>query len=268
MVERGQHDQYSDRPVLIRNGPVHVTSGWHGVRGGQRGLHLRLQHEKEKWSAGPTLPISPQGYQYTAQDAPGALLPDGNVLFAVSGGYEPPEDYSYPPVAFFEFDGKNLIPEPTLPNASNYMSGSISLLLLPTGQVLATNYTNDVEIYTPASLKHSASWAPIITGAPSSVRPGQTYILGGIRMNGMSQASMFGDEGQNATNYPLVRITNVKTKHVFYSRTHDHSSMAVASNYISSTSFDVPPTQELGKSKLQVVANGIASTAVIIDVEP
>jgi len=39
---------------------------------------------------------------------------------------------------------------------------------------------------------------------------------------------MFGDEGQSATNYPLVRITNLRTHHVFYSRTHDHSSMAVA----------------------------------------
>ncbi len=255
-------------PYLSETGPSMLRPDGTVFAVGSEGYTSVYNTKKKKWSAGPTLPISPQGYQYTAQDAPGALLPDGNVLFAVSGGYEPPEDYSYPPVAFFEFDGKNLIPEPTLPNASNYMSGSISLLLLPTGQVLATNYTNDVEIYTPASLKHSASWAPIITGAPSSVRPGQTYILGGIRLNGMSQASMFGDEGQNATNYPLVRITNVKTKHVFYSRTHDHSSMAVASNYISSTSFDVPPTQELGKSKLQVVANGIASTAVIIDVEP
>ncbi len=84
----------------------------------------------------------------------------------------------------------------------------------------------------------------------------------------MSQASMFGDEGQNATNYPLVRITNLKTKHVFYSRTHDHSSMAVASNAVSSTHFDVPANQETGRSKLEVVANGIASAPVVVNVEP
>jgi hypothetical protein len=78
----------------------------------------------------------------------------------------------------------------------------------------------------------------------------------------MSQASMYGDEGQNATNYPLVRITNLETNHVFYSRTHDHSSMAVASDQVVSTHFDVPPAQEAGNSKLEVVANGIASAPV------
>ena len=73
---------------------------------------------------------------------------------------------------------------------------------------------------------------------------------------------MYGDEGQNATNYPLVRITNLTTNHVFYSRTHDHSSMAVASDQVVSTHFDVPKTQETGSSELEVVANGIASAPV------
>ncbi len=64
---------------------------------------------------------------------------------------------------------------------------------------------------------------------------------------------------QGATNYPLVRITNKATHHVFYSRTHDHSSMAVAYPGIVTTHFDVPAVQESGPSQLEVVANGIAS---------
>ena len=83
----------------------------------------------------------------------------------------------------------------------------------------------------------------------------------------MSQASVFGDELQNATNYPLVRITNLATSHVFYSRTHDHSSMAVASDIPMTTHFDVPPTQELGPSKLEVVANGIPSSPLYLTVQ-
>jgi hypothetical protein len=83
----------------------------------------------------------------------------------------------------------------------------------------------------------------------------------------MSQASMFGDEGQSATNYPLVRITNLRTHHVFYSRTHDHSSMAVASDDEVSTHFEVPSRQEFGLSKLEVVANGIASEPLIVIVK-
>ncbi len=75
---------------------------------------------------------------------------------------------------------------------------------------------------------------------------------------------MFGDELQNATNYPLVRITNLRTRHVFYSRTHDHSSMAVASDRNETTHYDVPAAQEPGPSPLEVVANGIASEPAVV----
>lgn len=66
---------------------------------------------------------------------------------------------------------------------------------------------------------------------------------------------------------PLVRITNLATHDVFYSRTHDHSSMGVAENRITSTHIDVPAAQEKGASLLEVVANGIASTPVLVNVE-
>jgi hypothetical protein len=75
----------------------------------------------------------------------------------------------------------------------------------------------------------------------------------------MSQGAAYGDDVQAATNYPLVRITNLRTGHVRYSRTHDHSSMAVASNDLVTTYFDVPAGQEPGLSELEVVANGIPS---------
>jgi len=73
---------------------------------------------------------------------------------------------------------------------------------------------------------------------------------------------------QTATNYPLVRITNNSTHHVFYARTHDHSTMGVATGTATvSTNFDVPGLIETGASTLQVVANGIPSAAVAITVE-
>jgi hypothetical protein len=65
-----------------------------------------------------------------------------------------------------------------------------------------------------------------------------------------------------ATSYPLVRITNLATKHVFYARTHNFSTMGIATgSTIVSASFDVPATAEAGSSSLVVVANGIPSTA-------
>jgi len=83
----------------------------------------------------------------------------------------------------------------------------------------------------------------------------------------LSQANAFGDEYQTATNYPLVRITNNSTGHVFYAKTHDHSSMGVATgSKIISTNFDVPAGMETGASSLVVVANGIPSQAVSITV--
>jgi hypothetical protein len=203
----------------------------------------------------------------TAQDAPGALLPNGNVLVAVTGGPKRPPfgPFSGPPTYFFEFDGTNLIPESAIPNAAAIdESFNINLLVLPTGEILAADGSKDVEIYTPSVTTHNSNWEPVIMTAPSTVSPGQSYTITGIRFNGMSQASIYGDEGQNATNYPLVRITNLATNHVFYSRTHDHSSMAVASSALVSTHFDVPSTQETGPSELEVVANGIASAPVSV----
>jgi hypothetical protein len=97
------------------------------------------------------------------------------------------------------------------------------------------------------------------------VKRGRSYVVAGFLFNGMSQGSAYGDDVQGATNYPLVRITNDATGHVFYSRTHDHSSMGVGP-FVGpvSTKFDVPASQEKGPSKLVVVANGIPSAPVRI----
>ncbi|MBV9727111.1 MAG: hypothetical protein JO299_18260 [Gammaproteobacteria bacterium] len=258
-------------PLLAEMGPAVLRPDGTVFAVGDPGNTAIYHVRSGKWSVGPHLPMSPQGFQYTAQDASGALLPNGNVLFSVSGGAEPPGGgYSGPPLAFFEFDGHRLIPEPTIPDGPILTSSSAALLVLPTGQVIAADTNTDVEIYTPdrhdeeQEHEHEHEWAPIVLWGPRAVHPGKSYELQGIRFNGMSQASMFGDEGQNATNYPLVRITNLHTHHVFYSRTHDHSSMAVASDDIVSTHFDVPANQESGPSKLEVVANGIASEPLMI----
>lgn len=120
--------------------------------------------------------------------------------------------------------------------------------------------------YTPSGA-YSTDWVPKIESAPSSVSPGGSYVITGHRFNGFSQGAAYGDDAQSATNYPLVRITNLVTGHVFYSRTHDHSSMAVAFGGLVSTHFDVPVGQELGTSSLVVVVNGIPSEPIAVNVE-
>jgi hypothetical protein len=100
------------------------------------------------------------------------------------------------------------------------------------------------------------------------VTRGSTYQIFGTQFNGLSQANALGDELESFTNYPLVRITNTASGHVFYARTHDHSTMGVATgNAIVSTNFDVSPQTETGASTLVVVANGIASQPVSVTVD-
>ena len=67
-----------------------------------------------------------------------------------------------------------------------------------------------------------------------------------------------------ATNYPLVRFTNIATGDVCYARTHDHSAMGISTGGPTSTEFDVPGSCEAGASNLEVVANGIASAPVSV----
>jgi hypothetical protein len=166
---------------------------------------------------------------------------------------------------FFEWDGSSLDSVPGSPSAPIDSSYYSNMLVLPTGQILFTDFY-EVDIYTPTGT-YDPAWAPRIQSAPATVSPGGSYEVSGHLFNGMSQGAAYGDDNQMATNFPLVRITNNRTGHVFYSRTHDHSSMAVAFNGRVSTHFDVPASQELGPSQMVVIANGIPSLPVAVMVE-
>jgi hypothetical protein len=257
-------------PVLNEMGPAVLRPDGTVLALGSQGASSIFDTADHTWRTGPSLPLSTAGYQYTVEDGAGALLPNGNVLVVASGGAPDPNlgGYSDPPTGFFEFDGTQFIEQPGTPNAPTGYGFNSSLLILPSGQILQADGTLDVEIYTPADTGHDPAWAPAVTSSPSVVVPGFSYTIYGTRFNGMSQGSVFGDEQQNATNYPLLRITNIASGHVFYSRTHDHSTMAVAADFPVSTHFDVPAAQEYGASRLEVVANGIASAAVDVDVRP
>jgi hypothetical protein len=203
------------------------------------------------WRAGPDFPDS-----LNIADGPGVLEPNGKVLVMASPGFGPP------PATFLEWDGQQLTEAPPAPNAANDASYYGNFLVLPTGQILFTDFFF-VSVYNPTG-SYNPAWAPRIDSAPGTVTPGGSYVISGHLFNGMSQAAAYGDDAQSATNYPLVRITNNATGHVFYSRTHDHSSMAVGSNGRVSTHFDVPATQESGASQLVVIANGIPSAPVAV----
>ena len=204
-------------------------------------------------------PQMPSGLN--VEDGPGALLPSGNVLFGASPGA------SGTGLKYFEFNGSTLVSVPAPANANNDATYYTSLLVLPTGQVMFVDGSTTVQLYSSTG-SPQASWAPSILSISSpTLTAGSSYLISGTQFNGLSQGSAFGDEVQNATNYPLVRITNAATGHVFYAKTHDHSTMAVATGTATvSTTFDVPANIEGGASNIQVVANGIASTPVSVTV--
>ena len=97
---------------------------------------------------------------------------------------------------------------------------------------------------------------------------GKSYTIFGTQFNGLSQGAAYGDDFQDATNYPLVRIVNQASGHVFYTRTHNPSTMAVATGSKKvSTKFDVLANAESGLSQLFVVANGIPSSGYFVNVQ-
>ncbi len=185
-----------------------------------------------------------------AGDASAALLPSGHVLIAALSG------------RFYEFDGANLSVTGVL--TDNGGNTVYFVLPLPNGQALVIGGVT--QVYSGDG-SPDPSWAPTITAAPSVVARGSTYSLSGTQFNGLSQAAAVGDELNAATNYPLVRITNMATGHVAYARTHDHSTMGVATgSTVVSTQFTVSPDTETGASSLTVVANGIASVPTTVTV--
>jgi hypothetical protein len=223
--------------MLQTDGTVFATGS--GSNGGNGPGHTAIYHPSTgKWTVGPDFPNGDN-----AGDSYSVLLPNGHTLVVGASGTS------------YEFDGKNLTPGLSL----GYFS---HLLDLPTGEVIVAGS----EVYTPTG-KPNPAWAPAITSYPHSVTRGSTYKVSGKQFNGLSQAQAFGDELESVTNYPLVRITNQATGHVFYAKTHAHSTMGVATGKtIVSTNFDVSAATETGTSTLVVVANGIPSKPVSVTV--
>jgi hypothetical protein len=215
------------------------------------------------WIQGPNVPATcgTNGTtSCTLADAPGAMLPNGNILFAASAGY------NQTPAHWFEFTNSNTINQVADDFfASNASSDTYVLLVLPNGQILATAFSSYVEFYTPVGT-FQPSWQPVITSVVTSLSAGSSYSIAGSQLNGLSQGGAYGDDHQMATNYPLVRITNTATNHVFYARTFNHSTMSIAPNTAGSTNFTVPANAEDGASTLVVVANGIPSQPVAVTI--
>ena len=245
------HGSYEVGPAMLRPDGTVFATGANGAGAG----HTAIYHpNSQTWTAGPDFPGN-----LDVADGPAALLPDGNVLVSASPGI------FLNGTEFFEWDGTRLNQVPATPNSPINSSWYGRMLVLPTGQVLYTDGSADVEIYTPTGNPYPGIAPSALLTNPILAR-GSSFRLIGFKFNGASQANAYGDDAQAATNYPIVRITNVSTGHVFYCRTHDHSTMAVGYQGPAYTQVDVPANMETGASFVEVVANGIASPHYMIGI--
>jgi hypothetical protein len=216
------------------------------------------------WTSAPDVPAvcgSDGATSCDLADAPAAVEPNGNVLFAASAGY------GGQPTHFFEFTPGNTINQvsDTVDYASTSGAYYYNFLVLPNGQILSTDFSKIAEVYTPAS-GPLPGLAPTIYSAPSSVVAGKTYQIVGAQISGLSQGGYYGDDVQTSTNYPIARITNVASGDVVYAKTTGFSTYSVAPKALGSTNVTVPATIETGSSTLVLIANGIASNPVLVTV--
>jgi hypothetical protein len=257
------HSTHEMGPAVLRlDGTVFATGANTCGAAGHTSIY---DPTTKKWTSGPNFP----GKEDIA-DGPAALLADGNVLVDTNPGY------GNSPSTLYEFGCPGglclsppefmTIPQPKGLNPSNTEGGR--MLITAAGTVLLTHVGSPNIWFYHAAGTYQASIQPHITSFPASVAIGSTYTIKGTQFNGFTQGAAFGDDAQSATNYPLVQIQNNQTGHRFFARTHNFSTMAVATgSEIVSTKFDVLTGTELGASTLVVIANGIPSDPVDITVQ-
>jgi hypothetical protein len=218
-------------------------------------------YKTRTWTAGPEIPPV-NGQEFDSTDGPGSILPDGNVLFDASACVYNTPTHFY----LYDASANSITQVPDVPNAPNDSSYYTRMLALPNGQVLFNDGSGQMEVYTAGGSPKPA-WAPSITSLSSRyLSPGRTYWLSGRQLAGLDQGAAYGDDAQDNTNFPLVRITNSATGTVTYARTSGWTSVSVAPGTRSATRFTLPARTPKGKSTLVVVANGIASPPVTVTV--
>jgi hypothetical protein len=208
------------------------------------------------WVQGPNIP-KVGGKTLVCNDCPASLLPNGKVLAACA-----PFMFNNwgSPIHFIEYDPftNTISPAPAPPNSGAQVYWS-RFMLTPTGQVLFSPGSSNVQCYTPDGGPQDA-WRPVISSIEQL--PGKAeYLITGRRLNGLSQANMYGDDCNPATNYPLVRLHDVQTGEAHFARTHDFSTRSITADVPQSVKFSAAHIPH-GRYELRAIANGISSECV------
>jgi hypothetical protein len=246
-------------------GPALLLPDGRALFTGATGLTAFFDPTTNSWTQGPTMPsvsINNVQTQLTAGDAPGAILPNGDVLLALSpavnGGNFPGPTYIYD---FNPVTGAytNVTPSSNVDPNLGYNSYINTMLVLPTGQVLLINDNDQLAIYTPDGAPNAA-WQPTITSFTNN--GDGSYTLTGTQLNGLDEGAAYGDDNQMAENYPIVQVSDITSGHVYYATTSNWSSTGVATgNTPETVNVVLPASLGIDPYTLKVIANGIASNA-------
>jgi hypothetical protein len=238
-------------------GPGFVLSTGKAFYVGSTGTTAIYTESTNSWVAGPSLPTG-----MGADDAPGAMMVNGNVMFAA----DTPQ-YSAPTKLFNYNPFNNSLVTMTTPAAltnvlNQVPSYVLRMLQLPTGQVLLTDSTTHLWVYTPGPAL--AAGIPTIASVTSS---SGTYTLTGTKLNGLSAGASYGDDAQMDSNYPIVRLVDSTGTKVYYARTFNWSMTGIRTLGATETvNFTLPSGLPSGSYSLYEVANGIPSVAFSLTV--
>ena len=249
---------------------------------GQTALFSTNHHPTGTWKVGPTFPADISGLgnwpTLTALDAPAALMPNGRVILLAGSTAPDFGDFFSLNPQFLEFDPHShasalpfLNPQPPSPPfPSGNFTWQCVFQVLPSGELLCSTQTNNLFLYTPdpaAGAPHH-DWRPANLHVHQHMHPGESYRIEGTQLNGLSQAAVYGDDAGMSTNYPIVRLHNTVTGQIVYLRSHTFSTLGitVGHNHRQHCTIDIPATIPHGHYRLHVIANGIASEHVEVEI--
>lgn len=219
------------------------------------------------WAAGPDLTGTLNGKQVTfgADDAPGAEMPSGHVLLAADAG--PASGTFSGPTLLFDYNPttNTVAPvSPAFPNPSA-LTGSaftMTMLVLPTGEILYQNGSTSLWVYTPDGTAPAASQPKV---KKLNYDGSGKFTLTGTQLDGVSAGASYGDDNQMDENYPIVRLTDASGT-VYYARTSNWSKVSVADATSQTVDFTLKSGTPAGNYSLVVSGAGVQSTPTCITI--
>ncbi len=190
------------------HGPAVFYIGWNGATD-------YYNPATNTWADGPAEPTY-MGQQMSSADSPAAVLPDGDVLLALSPEAPafPTANYYAPPTQIYLFNPNAANPadsfqdvtppDPTLAMTNDYQE---SMLELPSGQILMSDSSNTLWIYTPtgSTATPAAGSVPTISSITTDPSTGQLQI-NGTELDGADEGGYYGDDEQMLNELPDRRV--------------------------------------------------------------